>query len=94
MVSVTTMPRSQCSPAFLASSMLGRMPTAITTRSAGSSVPSAKRTAVTRSVAQDRLRLRRHLEHHAALFQRLAQQSARDRVELALHQRVASDARR
>ena len=30
-------------------------------------------------LAEDRLGLRRHLEHHAALFQRLAQQSAGDR---------------
>ena len=39
-------------------------------------------------LAKDRFRLRGHLEHHAALFQRLAQQSAGDLIELALHQRV------
>ncbi|MEY9514527.1 hypothetical protein ABIF16_005258 [Bradyrhizobium elkanii] len=39
-------------------------------------------------LAQDRLGLRRHLEHHAALFQRLAQQAACHRIELTLHQRV------
>ena len=39
-------------------------------------------------LAEDRLGLRRHLEHHAALFQRLAQQAAGHRIELALHQRV------
>ena len=39
-------------------------------------------------VAQDRLRLRRHLEHHAALLQRLAQHSACDGIELSLHQAI------
>ena len=42
MVSLTTMPRLQCRPARSASSVLGRMPTAITTRSAGTSLPSLK----------------------------------------------------
>ena len=39
-------------------------------------------------LAEDRLGLRRHLEHHAALFQRLAQHAAGDRIELTFHQRV------
>ncbi len=39
-------------------------------------------------IAQDRLRLRRHLENHAALFQRLPQHSACNRIELALHQTI------
>ncbi len=43
------MARSQCRPADLASSILGRTPAVITTRSAGITVPSLKRTAVTRS---------------------------------------------
>src|SRR6185369_14436333 len=39
-------------------------------------------------LTKDRLRLRGHLEHHAALFERFAQQSASDLIELTLHQRV------
>jgi len=46
-VSSTMRPRSHGSPAALASSIFGRTPTAITTRSAGSSLPSARATPVT-----------------------------------------------
>ena len=47
-VSFTSTPRSHAMPLAFASATFGRMPTAITTRSAGSSVPSAKRTPCTR----------------------------------------------
>ncbi|EWS64375.1 hypothetical protein Y695_02378 [Hydrogenophaga sp. T4] len=48
MVSLTTMPLFTCRRMLSASAVLGRMPTAITSRSAGSSVPSLKRIAFTR----------------------------------------------
>ncbi len=47
-VSDTTMPRLQLMPADSASAVLGRMPTAITTRSAGMTPPSLNFTAPTR----------------------------------------------
>ena len=39
-------------------------------------------------LANNLLRLRRHLEFQAARFERRAQQTARSRIELPLHQRV------
>ena len=47
-VSLTTMPRFTCNPIFSASAVLGRMPTAMTTRSAFSCVPSLNSTWLTR----------------------------------------------
>lgn len=79
-----------------ASSVLGRMPTAITTSSAGISLPSLKRARRAHAaatscvfVAQQFRRLRLHAELHAALGQRFLQHAARLIVELALHQPVA-----
>ena len=70
-----------------ARSMFGRMPTAITTRSAGISRPSASTTPSARSVAEDFLGLAVGEERDAALVEIAAQQLAGGGVELALHQR-------
>ena len=76
-------------------SMLGRMPTAITTRSAGSSRPSSSRTPSTRSLAEDRLGLAFGEQVQAAAARaRVCSRLPATRIELALHQPSASDARR
>ena len=86
MWSSTTMPRSTSRPADLARPVPGRMPTAMTTRSAGISRPSSSRTPVTwlsprisLVSAPVRTLMPRRLE--LAL-----EQQARRFVELALHQ--------
>ena len=83
------MPRSQCRPAFLARSTLGRMPTAITTRSAAISSPSAKRTAGHAGPRPGSPAVCAGiLNFSPRAVQRLAQHVAGGLVELALHQRV------
>ena len=68
--------------------MLGRMPTAMTTRSAGIVLATVEAQPRDTLGAQDGLRLGAHAEFDAALFQRRLEQRAGRRVELPLHQRV------
>src|SRR5215468_2021296 len=83
--SSTTMPRLTSSPASLASAVLGRMPTAITTRSAGSVRPSSSRTASTLS-SQNRVGIGAGQNLDAAFLDRLLQQIGSVGIELPLHQ--------
>ena len=86
MVVSTTMPRLTVEAGRLREPALGRMPTAITTRSPGIAVPSSSSQRPRRVRAEDRLRvgLRDHVD--AALLDGPLQQIARGGVELALHQ--------
>src|SRR5689334_7232014 len=74
------MPRLTDSPASLPSAELGRIPTAMITRSAGRMVASASSTPLTRLSPRNALVF-------AAGLHRLREEVARSRIELPLHQR-------
>ena len=82
-----TMPRLTSSPAACARSMLGRMPIAITTRSAGSVAAVGELHALDAVGAEDLLGLAVGEERDAAPVEIALQQLPGGRVELALHQR-------
>jgi hypothetical protein len=87
MPSSTTMPRLVAMPASLAIAAFGRMPTAMTTSVAARMVPSSSSDALDLAVADDGLVLALVMHLDAARLDRLLQQIAGGRIELALHQR-------
>ena len=87
MRSSMTMPRLTSSPASLARPTFGRMPTAITTSVAGMIVAVGEFDALDLAVADDRLGVGLGDDLDAARLDRLLQQVAGGRIELALHQR-------
>ena len=82
----TTMPRLTSSPASLASQAFGLMPAAMTTSVAGMMRAVGKLDALDLAVAEDRLGVGLGDDLDAARLDRLLQQVAGRRIELALHQ--------
>ena len=88
MKSLTTMPRFTSRPASRPSAALGLMPAAITTSSASSSSPVAKRRPIHVAVAEQSGRLPGQHHPDAEAFDAPLQILAARGIQLALHQRI------